>query len=850
MSGTRSRGADTTPSRPSIPAVLWFAVAVWLGVMVSEAVWWAAYTGQTRSAAGVAAVGALAVVACVVARRRLPTSLFLAAGLVAGAALGGLHAWSWQRDSASVRDAGACTWRGSVVGDPEEGAYGLSVRVKLAGGIGDGWVARVGWPASAPEPTMGDRVRFRAVLAPADPQVRWARSHARAGVAGGGVAWTAEVEGPAGGVTGVALSARRAVRARLAGVSGPGGDLMSGVLLGDRRRVAPTPLADDFRALGLSHLLAVSGDHLALACVAAGAVLGAAGAPRRVRLAGTLVAGLAFAVLTGVQISAIRAAGMLAAGTAAAAGGRRADPLSALAVCLVVLIAERPWCVFDIGLQLSALAVGGLALYGALATAWVGQATGGVRRLAGPIAMTLVAQAVTAPVTLPLFGMVSLAAPLANAVIVPLVSCGLVLGLCAAGAGSLIPGMATGAMKLASAPLAAAASFASLASRAPGAAVPISMSPPLAWGAALSAAVGAWVLWPRPSRGSARRAAALGVALTVAFAVGAPAAGMSVTVLDVGQGDAILVRDGLGSLLVDAGPDRSTLMKALGRTGVRRLDAVVLTHLHDDHTGGLSGLAGVVGVGWLGLPSTAETGGAEALRGLLGDVTDRPVRLLSAGQRWRVGRTDVEVLWPEPDKVPENTNSTSVVLHLRRGALDVVLTGDAEGDVQRAIVESGRSGRVEVLKVPHHGSDNGLVAEGLALWDPTVAVISVGEDNRFDHPDAGVIEMLAASGVTVLRTDECGDVTIEAVRGAMRVRTQQRVSSAGRCERIRENPHAVIVSSSRPGGVRGRRGPQGSQVRLPRLGLGGAVGRRVRGPPEGQGLRGGRPRLQPARVRR
>lgn len=805
-----------------------------------------------RGAAAWAAVG-LAVAIVAIAAVKVRSTRWLVAGLLFGALASGAYGSAWKRAVAEVGDAGAGEWSGAVVNDPEAVRWGTSVVVRLGDGPGGGWLARVRWPAEEPAPQMGESVVFSAILRGPDPGTAHGRRAARRGEAGSGSPWEVRRCGMRAGAAGAVLRARTWVRTRLEAVGGPGGDLLCGVLLGDRRRVSGTPLAEDFRALGLSHLLAVSGDHLAIACVAAAGVLAALGAGRRTRLWGALAAGVAFAVMTGLQVSAVRAAVMLAVGTVAVAGGRRTSPLGALSGAVILLVAERPWSVFEIGLQLSVLAVLGLALFGGLARSWVEMLAGDRERVTVPVSMTLVAQAATAAVTVPLFGVVSLAAPLANVLVVPLVSAGLVAGLAAAAAAALLPEMGARLLAVASLPMRAAGAVAEVLARAPGAAVPVDASAAAMWGCVAVAGAITWARWPVPTAVSARRAGAALVAGCVLFAAGPGGRGASIVVLDVGQGDAILVRDSGRTMLVDAGPDGSSLMRGLGRHGVRRLDSVVLTHDHDDHTGGFDALAGVVPVGWVGVPGVAVAGEGSSVPTVPGDPDAPLQRELVAGTSWRLGRTVVSVVWPEPDAAPERVNDTSIVLHLRRGAFDAVLTGDAEGPPQTAMAAAGRSGEVEVLKVPHHGSPNGLTQAGAELWSPEVAIVSVGAGNRFGHPDQAVVGMLAQAGSRVLRTDERGDVVISIERDGYRVTTSEGGRTAVSCARIRRRPPgarsigAVTLAALEK---RGNRRPEGSQAGLPHLGQGGPPARGGRGPPQGPLGVCRRPHLQHAYLRR
>ncbi|MBN2405893.1 MAG: hypothetical protein JXE06_09960, partial [Coriobacteriia bacterium] len=182
-------------------------------------------------------------------------------------------------------------------------------------------------------------------------------------------------------------------------------------------------------------------------------------------------------------------------------------------------------------------------------------------------------------------------------------------------------------------------------------------------------------------------------------------------------------------------------------------------------------------VGWVGVPCAMDEGARADIEQTVERLTPRgavATRSLQAGDRFTVGQCVVEVLWPDAAApLPENTNDTSVVLALHRGSFDAVLTGDAEGEVQDALDETGALEDVEVLKVPHHGSVNGLNERGLSAWSPEVAVISVGEGNRFGHPCEETLELLDQLGVRAYRTDQSGDVTIKIGSQGFRVLTQR-----------------------------------------------------------------------------
>gem|GEM_PF-60924 len=770
------------PCRPTIPAVAWLAVAAWVGSVAGESLWWNSREGIVLPAAIVITVIAALWVVFVRVRHTRWGALWAIAccGLVLGVGISVLQGVSVAADSELLRDCGAREWLGRVVADPRDGAYGQRVEVRLLNGPCAGVYVSLRWPeGSAPE--IGQVVRFKAILDATIDDAEYGRDSVRSGVLGTGRAWTAATEGWPAGVTG-ALWRWRATAARsCAGDSGAGAALLRGIVLGDRRALRDSAVEEDFRVLGLSHVLAVSGMHLGLVCALVLGVCRIARLPRRLGLLGMVVAGAMFVIVTGMPTSAMRALAMVCVGALAESFGVRRDSIASLSAAVLALLIIAPWGVFSLGLQLSVLAVGGLLLFGSLAQAWSSACgVGPIEKPLGLMSLTCVAQGVTTPVTAPVFGMFSILAPVANAVVLPLLPvalcCGLV-GLLVQGAGIAALGrmLVTVAEQILTALAWVVGALASL----PGAAVMLGADGLTAGIIAVIISMVVWARWPLPrSMIRARAGCVLTCSALLVFAVGAPVGSTaSMIVFDVGQADAILVRDSGRAMLVDAGADGTALRMALAREGVRRLDVIVLTHAHDDHTGGLAGLVGVAQVGWVGVPCLIEPDALEMLEGTVDRLTPRgrvDVRSLSAGQRFSLGHSEVEILWPSADgPTPDNTNDTSVVLVVHRGTFDAVLTGDAEGPVQEALAEAGMLRDVEVLKVPHHGSTNGLSEAGLSAWQPEVAIISVGTDNRFDHPHLETLELLSRFGVRVFRTDRDGDVIIEIGTEGYKVWTRQ-----------------------------------------------------------------------------
>jgi competence protein ComEC len=248
------------------------------------------------------------------------------------------------------------------------------------------------------------------------------------------------------------------------------------------------------------------------------------------------------------------------------------------------------------------------------------------------------------------------------------------------------------------------------------------------------------------------------------------------TVLDVGQGDSIFVASPGGkTLLVDGGGGSGALWISGARTrfdigeevvsrylwsrGLKRLDAVALTHAHEDHLEGLNAVLENFRVAELWVGHDVDSA---AYRHLLEIARARGTRVVhwKQGDSINWGEIDGHVLWPDTDEeVRQAENDDSLVLRLRLGNEFVLLTGDIERAVERRLASERAPLEAQFLKVPHHGSKTSSTDDLLALVHPRAAAISVGENNPFNHPSPEVIARLGAAGARVFRTDQDGAVT-------------------------------------------------------------------------------------------
>jgi len=548
--------------------------------------------------------------------------------------------------------------------------------------------------------------------------------------------------------------------------------LSRGFVLGDDSGIDPRTV-EDFRASGLAHLLAVSGQNIVLLSLLAAPVLAMLGFGPRTRLVAIAALILVYVPLAGAGPSIQRAGVMGLAGLVAAAATRAPSRAYALALAAAVTLAIDPRATGDIGWQLSFAAVVGIMLLARPLGDRIGPVLGdgGWRRaLTEGAAVTLAATIATAPLTVLHFERFPVGTLLANLAAMPAVAPAMWMGMVSIGAGQVDPLFAVPFNLAGSVCLAWIAQVAEWFGRPGWASPEVRLAPPLLVAGSLTMLVLLWATlrWWRPGRAPGRRAAsaaalvllAVAIALSGPFGEGRrqlgppPVDGARVEVLDVGQGDSILVRTREAApILVDGGPPGGDLRGALDSAGIDRLGAVLLTHPDLDHYGGLLEVLGLVAVDRLLFDRAPREVKA------LARSSNVALERVAAGQVIRTGDVRLEVLWP-PAADPGGAtggddNARSVVLLLRWRGFRMLLTGDAEAEAVPM-----DPGPLDVLKVSHHGSRDAGLPALLDRTTPALAVISAGEDNPYGHPVPEVVSALESERVEVLRTDRDGTVSI------------------------------------------------------------------------------------------
>ncbi|MCI6228735.1 MAG: MBL fold metallo-hydrolase [Clostridiales bacterium] len=237
--------------------------------------------------------------------------------------------------------------------------------------------------------------------------------------------------------------------------------------------------------------------------------------------------------------------------------------------------------------------------------------------------------------------------------------------------------------------------------------------------------------------------------------------GLTVQFLDVGQADCALLSCDGEYLLIDGGnrDDSQLVVSFLEQQGVQELSAVVCTHAHEDHVGGLPAVLAVYPTKAVYAPTKTYSSNIFDKFVYYTDQQGLEITIPAPGDQFSLGQAEVTVLGPV--KSYAEANNTSIVLRVDYGETVFLFTGDMETDAENDMLDywEGRlDWQADVLKVGHHGSNTSTGYRFLNAVNPAYGVISVGKGNDYGHPHKEPLSRLRQAGVTILRTDELGAI--------------------------------------------------------------------------------------------
>lgn len=578
-----------------------------------------------------------------------------------------------------------------------------------------------------------------------------------------------------------AAAVRRHVRGSIGrhlGTSDPGG-IVTAILIGDRAGLGEV-VQERLQAAGTYHVIAISGGNVALlAAMCFGLVRLLVRSPR-LAASVTLATIVLYGWVVGGEASVARAVTAAAFYLILSIAGLRPSSIAVVRTTALALLIVDPLSVIDVGAWLSFAATTGIIVFAERIAAVTG-----LPRVALPVTSTMAAELAILPITASALSQVSVAGIILNLVAIPAMAFAQVAGFVVVALDGMWPGAAAAGAGCAFVAVSLLVDSAGL----------VELLPWLSWRVPPSA--GLWVA----AYYLALVLAAVVTARVWKIAVGAvcgccglviataPASDWSrpssprlrLLMVDVGQGDAILVQTPRGhALLVDAGGTPGSfdiggrvVTPAVWAAGTRRLDWLVLSHGDRDHAGGAPSVLRDLAPReiWEGVPVPRDND-RRALLAAAGAMAI-PWRTVHRGAHLVVDGVRIDAVHPpapewERQKV---RNEDSMVLRLRYGQVEFLLTGDAGAEFERTLAAAHGPAGLRILKVGHHGSRTSTGHALVEAFAPHLALVSVGRGNLFGHPSPDVVKRLQAVGAAVLRTDRDGAIAIETDGTLVRVMT-------------------------------------------------------------------------------
>ncbi len=576
---------------------------------------------------------------------------------------------------------------------------------------------------------------------------------------------------------------RRAISEKIEALFPKNAPLAKALILGDRTEMGDEAL-EEFRLAGAAHLLAISGMHVSVLAMLLAWSLGRV-LPRKVSFYLTLAMLVLYCAIVGFRPSMLRATAMYAILGYAPLAGRPSDPLTRLSAAFLILYFCHPLSIGDAGFGMSFLASAGILLLREPLCGLLGISRlearcrtlprclrGPARYALGLLSATMAAQIATLPLVLANYGSVPLLATISNLAAVPLTLGAYAVGLAATLLSFVAPFLAAPVGWVSDMLLSLLSGLVGACAKLPLNSLSLA-APPMWLGAVFGALM---LLCSGVSAIPAKKRRWLLLTLRACIAFSTLLAflgtlGFKVVFLDVGQGDGAVVYAQGNVYMIDTGRTETPADDYLRGSGAR-LEAVFLTHPHEDHAGGLTAVLGVarpetiyIPAGWDDV-TDADDGILEAVEA----AREMGIEIvtLSAGDVVALSEdVTATVLHPSAEPWCVSGNELSMVLYLEYGDGSALFTGDLPKSAEPRPLP-----QADLLKVAHHGAKGSTSMWMAGETMPAAAVISVGR-NSYGHPAESTMALLEETGAEIYRTDQRGAVTVRIFKGGrMIVRTE------------------------------------------------------------------------------
>ncbi|MBP3633603.1 MAG: DNA internalization-related competence protein ComEC/Rec2 [Oscillospiraceae bacterium] len=534
---------------------------------------------------------------------------------------------------------------------------------------------------------------------------------------------------------------------------GEAAGLVKALLTGDRSGLS-YQTTNAMSVAGVSHAVAVSGMHVSILITMIAMLCGYS--PKLTALFGIPIV-VSFALMTGASPSVCRAAVMQILLLCAPLARRERDNATTLGAAALLILAQNPWCIASVSFQLSFAAVAGLMLFCERIQNRLlsfRKASGAVWNfISSGMAATLSATLLTLPLTIFYFGILSLAAPLVNLLVLWAVTGVFTLGLCSCVLGGLGAAVAWIVSILCRYILGVCTITASV----PFAAAYPQNVPLMVWGVLLYLLAAAVLTFDRfPVRWSLCVMTLGFVACVMTSHWGFVSHPWRLTALDVGQGQSLVLQIGDYTALIDCGgsaPQKAGEQAArfFHSAGITHIDALIVTHFDADHVGGVEQFLSRVETDMVFLP-LGENETVQTLRGYdtkLCTVADLTQVELPEGS-----------LTIYPPILKENDNNSGICVLATAAEYDILITGDMDQNAERCLLSIWELPDVELLIAGHHGAATSTSQQLLDTVRPETVLISVGSGNAYGHPHQETLDRIRSVGAQIWRTDVDGTICI------------------------------------------------------------------------------------------
>lgn len=517
--------------------------------------------------------------------------------------------------------------------------------------------------------------------------------------------------------------------------------LFKAILLGNKQDVDDEMLGA-FRQSGLSHVMAVSGLHLAILVMLMNLLFKRLGKKTKFVLVTVVV--VAFAFLVGMPVSVIRAAVMLVVLQFADAVYWEGDSLTNLSLAALIVLVPNPNAIYDIGFVMSFAATCGILCLGTKIKRFMPKSM--PNSISECVSVTISAQIGTLPFSAMYFGQLSFLSVISNLLIVVLLPLIYLFGI-----PSLFINF-TPLISFAEWVISLLSKWASFCACLPGQMQNIPINNIIITGMFVFSGV-ALVSGAFKNKKIAVWFMLLGIVVSV-FGVLIqinPVDGTEITFLNVEQSDSALVRTEQTAILIDCGTEYMGDAEVVGyllRNGVDEIDGMFISHFDSDHCGGAIKVMDNIKVNALYIPDTADVGLAQYRILQYASSNNIPVFTLSSGDKIKFVDITAEVLHPFTDaKLKDGDNNSSLVIRVDNEDTSVLFPGDLQQDNLLKNCDT------DILKVSHHGSKNGSTEEFLKMCTPKISVISLAKNNSYGFPHPELMDRLSANTDKIYRTD-------------------------------------------------------------------------------------------------